>query len=457
MHSRERNPLMSLLMGLAGFLHKLLRCTDRCIHLQQAEQQLKTAKDNFQKIFNAAPVGMMIIDENTAITRVNNVVKKLINAEESDVIGQQPGNILSCIHSSDDAQGCGHGPACSDCSIRRTFEQVLHTETAMRDIEAESVLVLDGHEVKLWLNINAETVNIDGKQKVVVALETITQRKQAESNLKEYAEIQSQSNRELKLMQEQITELNRGLEATVAQRTEYIETLLEQKNRFIRQLGHDLKTPLVPLVAGLPLILDSVEDEQNSMRVSRCIDSVNYIHKLVDKTLHFMHASSEEQHLNGEYIDLTKICRDICACWRPVLNDGPLKIVCRLSRAYPVFADPTAVREIVENIISNAVKYSGDADSGQIILEASMGETHVVLTVCDTGIGIDAQQLKHVFEEFYKVDPSRHDRTSAGLGLSICRGLINKLSGRMAIDSKGPGQGTTVTIELPTHETVRIS
>ena len=79
--------------------------------------------------------------------------------------------------------------------------------------------MLAGRELRLWLNVNAETVDIDGKRNVLVSLENITERKQAEQDLKEQAEMLSQSNWALHAMQAQITELNRGLEATVAQRT----------------------------------------------------------------------------------------------------------------------------------------------------------------------------------------------------------------------------------------------
>lgn len=292
---------------------------------------------------------------------------------------------------------------------------------------------------------------LDGSHRASVKL--MEEAKQSEKELKIAKEKADEVNKELVAMQEQVTELNINLEKTVEDRTTYIQELLEQKNRFIRQLGHDLKTPLVPLIAGLPMVLESTKNKQNSVRISRCIDSVNYINNLVEKTLHFMHASSKDHDLVCEDIDLTKLAREITDGWQTALKGEDLKVVNNLSQPLSIFSDATAVREVIENIISNAVKYSDDAKSGKIRLDASKKGSNVALTITDTGIGIEPNELEHIFEEFHKVDPSRHDRTSIGLGLSICRGIMNKLNGNISIHSKGLGEGTEVTLEFPIKKT----
>ena len=103
--------------------------------------------------------------------------------------------------------------------------------------------------------------------------------------------------------------------------------------------------------------------------------------------------------------------------------------------------------ELFSNILENSVKYS--KEKGRIIIDAKEEKNKLKISVKDDGIGLTNDQLRHIFEEFYKADESRHDFDSTGLGLSICKKIVEKHKGDIWIESPGLNKGTTVSFTLP--------
>ncbi|MFB0553893.1 MAG: PAS domain S-box protein [Phycisphaerae bacterium] len=155
---------------------------------KRAEEELARKQRNLEAIFDAAPVGMLLVDENTVIKRTNDVITRLISRDSSAIIDSQPGEGLGCIHASDDNKGCGHGPLCSTCPIRKTVEDVLRSGQTVREVEVQPTFLVDGKEVRPWLEVSAEPILIDGSKHVIVAIDDLTGRKQAEAKLKHTAE-----------------------------------------------------------------------------------------------------------------------------------------------------------------------------------------------------------------------------------------------------------------------------
>ncbi len=120
-----------------------------------------------------------------------------------------------------------------------------------------------------------------------------------------------------------------------------------------------------------------------------------------------------------------------------------------------VSADPLYLRELLENIVSNAVKYSDRG--GSITIDATKDGEEITVSIADSGIGMTSDQVSKMFQEFYKADPSRHDRSSVGLGLSICKRIVDRQGGRIWAESAGPGEGTTVCFTLRSAEAMEKS
>jgi signal transduction histidine kinase len=114
-----------------------------------------------------------------------------------------------------------------------------------------------------------------------------------------------------------------------------------------------------------------------------------------------------------------------------------------------VLADLIQIKELFDNLISNAVKYSQE-NNVKITLDAKKLDDFIVVSVKDAGIGLEPQQIQHVFDEFYKADYSRHDLKSTGLGLSICKRIVEKHGGHIWVESLGKGKGSTFFFTLKT-------
>jgi signal transduction histidine kinase len=255
--------------------------------------------------------------------------------------------------------------------------------------------------------------------------------------------------RQLSEAREQLRRSNSTLEQRVRQRTREVETLLEQKEQFVRQLGHDLRTPLTPLLGLLPLIRSRPAAESFAEPLDLAISNVRYMHRLVDNTLELARLGAGQMVLQKQPLPLRAQVRELLKTMAEEFHARNMSCQNRLDEDLEVYADPTSLSEILQNLLSNAIKYAG---RGQIILTAVRRGSHVRISVSDSGQGMTEEQLSRIFEEFYKADASRHDRGSTGLGLSICRRLVEAHGGSIWAESDGPGKGTTVHFTLPLAE-----
>jgi signal transduction histidine kinase len=121
-----------------------------------------------------------------------------------------------------------------------------------------------------------------------------------------------------------------------------------------------------------------------------------------------------------------------------------------------VYADKLRLEEVFNNLLSNAVKYMGKS-AGTIVVEAQQQHDLVRISVKDTGIGMTQEQIGHVFEEFYKGDTSRHDLQSSGLGLPICKRIVEKHGGTIWVENPGMGKGSTLYFTLPLHQETSVN
>lgn len=250
-----------------------------------------------------------------------------------------------------------------------------------------------------------------------------------------------------KKLQDQLATLNLELEERVEQRTSEIKQLLRQKDAFVNQLSHDLKTPLTPLVALLPMLANRTEDTESKRMLRLVMENVNYMKNLTEMTLQLARLNSPSVQLKPEKVDLVSEIGNLIDNLSPVFKEKGIKVVNNTTPPLDVEVDKMLIKELLHNLISNAVKYTNG--NGVITFDNYFNGDNVEILISDNGVGIKAEQLSHIFEEFYKVDTSRHDRSSTGLGLAICKSIIERHGGSIWAESLGSGQGTTMHFTLP--------
>jgi PAS domain S-box-containing protein len=252
---------------------------------------------------------------------------------------------------------------------------------------------------------------------------------------------------ELKNAHEKLKEFNQLLEQKVKDRTAEVENLLKQKDAFIIQLSHDLRSPLTPLIALLPTIEEKEQDPVLKEELGVILRNVNYLSNLVEKTIELAKLSSPITRLSLESTTLLDEVNKVIEKNVHLFKANNVEIKNHIDKKTTVNIDKNMFEELFENLISNAVKYS--KKGGNITIDAQGIGKWITVSVKDTGIGLDKKELIHIFEEFYKADWSRHDHNSTGLGLSICKNIVERHGGKIWAESNGKGKGTTMFFTIP--------
>jgi signal transduction histidine kinase len=236
-------------------------------------------------------------------------------------------------------------------------------------------------------------------------------------------------------------------DVTLKQRREqFREELIKQKDLFISRLGHDLKTPLTPLVALLPLIRSRVEDKRQLELLDLCINNVSYISALVSKTLLLARLTASDAVASRRLdIQLSVLVDSVVSCNSDTITDQIL-IENHVSPDIVVRGNRTELEELFSQLFSNAAKFSPAGSN--VVVEARHEGDMVAISVQDNGMGLFPEEMVHIFEDFYKADPSRHVLGSCGLGLTICRRIVESHGGRISASSPGRDCGTTISFTL---------
>ena len=220
----------------------------------------------------------------------------------------------------------------------------------------------------------------------------------------------------------------------------------ETNRQLMTSLSHDVRTPLTTLIGYLDAahkgIVDGKErDDYIETARRKAHDLKEYIDVLFD----WFKLGSNEFSMNIAEIDLTELTRNILIDWIPIFEDVQVDFTIDIpEQPFRVQIDPDGYMRILNNLIQNVISHS-HADKIEIALMEQNRNIKIVLS--DNGIGIDKEDLKHIFDRLYKCDKGRSEKGS-GLGLSIVHELVEKLNGTIVADST-LGKGTIFTLFFP--------
>lgn len=272
--------------------------------------------------------------------------------------------------------------------------------------------------------------------------------------LKEKDAIIIELQNKLRVTENKLNELNRSLEQRIIERTVEVNKLLKHKTRFIDNLSHDLGTPLTPLVTLLPAIKNEVKDPKTIELIDTCIRNAEYIKRVVNNTRKLAEVSSSDLLLKKE--NLFEIINELKSRYDVVFKTCNIKFENNVNKDVFIKTEKSKLMELFDQVSSNAV--NSMPNGGKLVFESKKvhresGE-FIQISVRDTGTGLTRDQTDHIFDEFYKVDDSRHKLDSTGLGLTICKNIVEKHGGKIWADSHGVGTGTTIHFTLPSPDSV---
>ncbi|PIN68832.1 hypothetical protein COV93_07990, partial [Candidatus Woesearchaeota archaeon CG11_big_fil_rev_8_21_14_0_20_43_8] len=198
-----------------------------------------------------------------------------------------------------------------------------------------------------------------------------------------------------------------------------INRLLTVRTQFINRIAHDLRTPLVPILTLLPLIERKITEKKQKEIMTIILNNVTYLNALISDTLSLSRMDSGKIKYSPEQIDVLDLLSSIIKSNEPVFKKSGTTVVMGIQKKIPsIYADRNSIIEVLENMITNALKYM--ASGGKISFSAETKKDSVLFCIKDSGIGIPKEDIQKVFEEFYRVDKSHHEKSS-GLGLAICQ------------------------------------
>ena len=329
----------------------------------------------------------------------------------------------------------------------------------MTDDLKQSRAEIEGYSKKLEKKVHERTEELErSKEELRMKVEALENNKTAMLNImldlkKTIADLEkarkyiNKQNMELKTAQEELSSLNKELERKVKERTVEVERLLKQKDEFIGQLGHDLKNPLTPLVGLLPMLKEREEDPKTKEHLGVIIRNVEYMRDLVIKTLQLARINSPRTTFAIKDINLLEGINNVLESQKMLLKENNVVVENKINEDIFVKADRLRLEELIGNLFTNAIKYTVDSN-GKIVVDAHEKEGIVTVSMKDTGIGMTEEQLNCIFDEFYKADESRHEMDSSGLGLAICKRIVEKLGGKIWAVSTGKGKGSTFYFTL---------
>lgn len=249
--------------------------------------------------------------------------------------------------------------------------------------------------------------------------------------------------------------VQRGVIAVLSDVTEQ-ETLERERREFVANVSHELRTPLTTLKSYLEVLQDGVmSDPELGPRFLRVAQNeTERMIRLVHDLLQLSRIDSNQWRVEKAPTSLAHLLRQVKERFQFQADERNIALCLSLVEPLPPIAlDRDKMLQVFDNLLSNALKYTGPG--GKVSIAARMDGPWVTVTVADTGIGIPAEDLPRVFDRFYRVDKARsRELGGTGLGLSIAREIVRAHGGEIALDSE-VGKGTTVTVRLPLDEEAR--
>lgn len=179
--------VMAVKKGVEDYLVKgqvdsnlLTRAVRYAIQRNRARKILDEKQKNIEAVFDAAPVGMMLIDKHTIVKRVNDAIRQMLNKDYKEIINQRFGDALGCMNTISSGKGCGNSPACELCRLHKAIDTILGSRQPVREIEIRPTLKVDDKRITRWFRISGEPAIIDGHIHAVIAINDITESKTAQ-------------------------------------------------------------------------------------------------------------------------------------------------------------------------------------------------------------------------------------------------------------------------------------
>ncbi|MDX1608305.1 MAG: HAMP domain-containing sensor histidine kinase [Candidatus Spechtbacterales bacterium] len=229
---------------------------------------------------------------------------------------------------------------------------------------------------------------------------------------------------------------------------EPIEKLYNAHKKFIADASHELRTPLSIMKSDIEVNLldkDSITREELIELLEETDKEIDKMANIIKNLLNISHIDSSRQEMPFHKVNIEKVAKKAIKDLEPALNKKGIYIKTEELKPLVIWANETAVEELIINLLNNAIKHT--FKNGNITIKTNLLDNRVILEVIDTGKGIEKDDLPHIFNPFYRGRGMGITSTGSGLGLAIVKDIVQKHKGKIKVEST-PRKGTRVIVSF---------
>ncbi len=222
------------------------------------------------------------------------------------------------------------------------------------------------------------------------------------------------------------------------------------RQEFFSNASHELKTPLTSVRGYLELLENNIIADENMKRdfLARIKKETINMTSLINDILMISRLETKEAEVTLSEVRMAPLVKEVCTSLEPLATEYQVTVTTNC-RPLMMYANTQQLRELFNNLITNAIKYN--KPGGKVWVTVTAEQNEIIITVEDTGVGIPEDAKVRIFERFYRVDKGRSKKVGGtGLGLSIVKHIVNYYNGSIEVQSK-VGEGTKFTVRLPKH------
>ncbi len=226
----------------------------------------------------------------------------------------------------------------------------------------------------------------------------------------------------------------------------------QMKNNFVSHVSHELKTPLASITAYVEMLVDGEADDEETKKEFYAViqEQAKRLNRLIEDILNISRIESGLTKINKQPVSLTILLQEQLKMIKSYAEEKDIEVVGEIPIVHkPVYADKDMISQVIVNLLSNAVKYTPNGGSVKVQTQVDELAQMVRVSVTDTGVGIPADEIEHVFDKFYRVEANKSQAKGTGLGLNLVKQIVENLHGGKVFVESQVGKGSTFGFELP--------
>ncbi len=398
--------------GDAGRPISLLGISEDVTDLRQAERRLAFSEQRFRNIVDAAAEGIVTIDEQGTVLTFNQAATQIFGYGEEEVVGR---NVSILMPDPDRSRHDGY------------IAKYLSTGNAKVIGVGREVVGVRRNGTTFPMRLSIGEVTTDGHSTFTGVAHDLTVEKESERRLVAAMELAEKANR--------------------------------AKSDFLATMSHELRTPLNAIIGYSEMLVEDAEKGDSIEDLSGDLDKIRsagrHLLGLINDVLDLSKIEAGSVELDVTAFSAEVLMQEVVDTTRPLIEKNGNRFDVEIEGDIgQVQTDSTRVRQILINLLGNAAKFTRNGSvrlAVSLLSNSGQDERALLIEVCDTGIGIEKQQLEHIFMAFSQADASTsRDFGGTGLGLAITRGFCELLGGTINVRSV-PGKGSTFSVMLPVN------